>query len=215
MDFLEFIARSEWPLVVGGTAWLLRQPLKDMIARINITKIDAWGLKAEFEKGLAKVELLTKPTSETALPPEKPTLSIAVDEAIESRLNKNSKRQWAGPTTDLPSPEMTVLNSWRLLEGTMRKFWDDKHPRHGPTWVPPAQIEQAARELGFSDDEVDSLLVLRRLRNAVAHSVDVQLSWDDATRFKQSVDRLLTRLFEKSKPKDEHGGKAANNKNKS
>jgi hypothetical protein len=55
VDILEFLAHSEWPIVVGGALLILRRPLSEMMGRMNLSKIDAWGLKAEFEKGLGIV----------------------------------------------------------------------------------------------------------------------------------------------------------------
>ena len=38
--------------------WLVRRPLARMLDRVNPTKVDVWGFKAEFEKRLDKVDLL-------------------------------------------------------------------------------------------------------------------------------------------------------------
>jgi hypothetical protein len=45
--------------------------------------------------------------------------------------------------------------------------------------------------LGLTDDEVESLMTLRKLRNNVAHSTETLVTWDDAMRFKQATERLL------------------------
>ncbi|MGC2224043.1 MAG: hypothetical protein WA624_17685 [Methylocella sp.] len=77
----------------------------------------------------------------------------------------------------------------------MRAMIDALHPRHtGTVWTPPINIDQAARELGLTDDEVESLMTLRKLRNAVAHSAGTALTWDEAMRFKQATERLLARM---------------------
>jgi hypothetical protein len=56
------------------------------------------------------------------------------------------------------------------------------------------RIEEAGPELGLSAEEVDSLLVLRDLRNKVAHTSGAQISWEDAKRFQTAAARLLGRL---------------------
>jgi hypothetical protein len=93
MDFWEFLARSEWPIVIGGTIWLLRRSFQDMLSRVTPTKVDAFGFKAEFERTLDKVEQLTAPTD------QKPA-------QIEDLL--------------LASPEAVILDSWRQLEAEVR-----------------------------------------------------------------------------------------------
>ena len=68
MDVLEFLAASEWPLVAGLALWFLRRPLMRMADRVNPTKLDAWGLKAEFAEALDKVETLIPPTPRASSP---------------------------------------------------------------------------------------------------------------------------------------------------
>jgi hypothetical protein len=38
VDVLEFLSRSEWPLVVAGTLWIVRRPLRAALERITLTK---------------------------------------------------------------------------------------------------------------------------------------------------------------------------------
>jgi len=186
VDIYELIARSEWPVVVGGAILFFRRPIRELIARINLTKIDAWGLKAEFEKGLDKIDSLTPPKE------EKPKLKIAMDEKAAIQEPKPALI----PTGEKgASPEALVLDSWSWCEADMRAMIDAIHPRHtGTLWTPPLKIDEAARELGLSDDEVESLMTLRKLRNSIAHSADRSLTWDDALRFKKATERLLARM---------------------
>jgi hypothetical protein len=187
VDLFELIARSEWPVVVGGALFLFRRPIRELFGRINLTKIDAWGLKAEFEKGLDKVEELT---------PDPKT--IVTDEPFRLELKKWTEHKGDYITALLPflenmTPEAVVLDSWSRLEGEMRTMTDELHPRGGlPT--PPLRIEGAAEELGLTKEEIESLMVLRRLRNKVAHSASRSLTWDDAERFKRASDLLLLKM---------------------
>jgi len=186
LDIIELIAHSEWPIVVGGGLLLFQRPIRELLARINFTKIDAWGLKAEFEKGLDKVETLTAPKKE-----EKAKPKLAMDEKLPP---EQSKMRAPVPATGA-SPEAMVLDAWSWLEGDMRAMIDAIHPRReGVLWTPALKIDQAARELGLSDDEVVSLLTLRKLRNNVAHSTGTQVTWEDAMRFKQATERLLATM---------------------
>jgi len=184
VDILEFLAATEWPLVVGGALLLFRRPIRELIARTNLSKVDAWGLKAEFEKGLHKVETLTPAKDEK----KKPT--IAMDEKL--RLDTIPDRVKGGGGR---SPETIVLDAWSWLEADMRAMIDAIRPTHiGTLSVPPLKIDEAARKLGLTDDEVESLMTLRRLRNSVAHSAETLITWDEAQRFKEAAERLLHRM---------------------
>jgi hypothetical protein len=187
VDFWEFLAHSEWPIVVGGGIWLLRAPLAAMMSRINPTKVDAWGFKAEFEKSLDKVESLT--TQNDSKDEFTPRLENVPEEEVRKIVL---------------APQGTILDSWRILELTMRQMHDAKHPRVAGSslWHPPSSIEKAATELGLSPNEIESLLVLRKLRDDVAHSSDAPITWSDANRFKEAIDRLLSRMAEAAKAKD-------------
>jgi hypothetical protein len=70
VDFLEFVQRSEWPIIVGATLWIVRRPLVNLFERLNPTKVDAWGFSAEFEKTLNKIDALTpaQPKAATSRP---------------------------------------------------------------------------------------------------------------------------------------------------
>jgi hypothetical protein len=177
VDILEFLAHSEWPIVVGGALWLFHKPLRKMAERVNLTRIDAWGIKAEFEKGLDKIEVLTPPRNEE----KKPTVTIDVSKIIEG----TSK---ADP---LITPEMIVLGTWRAIEERMRPFAVGTSMDMPMHYI---RLKSAARRLGLRQDEIDSLILMRRLRNKVARTPDAQLSWEDAERFKDAAVRLLARL---------------------
>ena len=77
----------------------------------------------------------------------------------------------------------------------MRAMTDAIRPAQiGHFHTPPIRVEEAARRLGLSEDEIESLRTLRDLRNKVAHSAETSLTWDDATRFKEATERLLGRM---------------------
>lgn len=190
MDIVELIARSEWPVVVGGALLLFRRPVRELIARINLTKLDAWGLKAEFERGLDKVEELA-PTKEEA----------KADERVKIEFHNKSSTTtgWAAGLRPFlyenVSPEAIVLDTWSRFEADLRAMTDALPSRDaGAPRTLPLRIERTGKEFGLSDEEIESIMVLRRLRNKIAHSADGSLTWDDADRFRHAVDRLLAKM---------------------
>jgi len=167
---------------------LFYRPIKALLSGINLKKIEGWGVKAEFEKGLDKVEQLT--SSEDAKHDEVPRIKFRDRDALSF--------EYADKL--LPflyenvSPEALVLDTWSRVEGDMRAMIDALHPSSGSIHVPPLRFEAAAEELGLSGQEIASLAVLRKLRNKIAHSADRSLSWEDAARFKESSQRLLDKM---------------------
>lgn len=59
-------------------------------------------------------------------------------------------------------------------------------------------LESVAKELELDPDGVESVMVLRKLRNDVAHATAPPLSSDDAERFSDAVERILFYLKEKT-----------------
>ena len=171
MDILEFLARSEWPIVVGVSVWLLRRSLRDMLNRINPTKLDAFGVKAGFESTLDKVEQLT--------PPDEKDLPIL---RLDNRPLKSADLISA-------SPEAVILDSWRQLEKPVKQ---NRSPSNRKNLVLPLEAQEL-KDLKFSDDEIAAYASLRKLRNQVAHS-ETPASREEAIRFKEATERLLQRL---------------------
>jgi len=189
MTIWEFLARSEWPVVVIIALLLLRGPITGLMSGINLTKIEGWGIKAEFERGLNKVEELTPPKAQIKLE------TVARSSAHGSAALRTNYVEALRPfMSENISPETMVLDIWSRVEGDMRAMSDALHPKIGAVYSPPLRFQAAARELGLPDEEVESLVVLRDLRNTIAHSTKRSLTWDDAARFKRSAEQLLSKM---------------------
>ncbi len=188
MDIIELISRSEWPVVVGGSILLFYRPIKRLLAGTSLKKIEGWGIKAEFEKGLDKIEELA---------PRKEPLKLG---EVTTYFRDRAERPASYVDALLPfvfenvSPEAMVLDTWSRVEGDMRAMTDALHPQVGNIHPPPLRFEAAAEEFGLSGEEIESLTVLRKLRNKIAHSADRSLTWDDAARFKRAAERLLAKM---------------------
>ncbi|MGO8868459.1 MAG: hypothetical protein ACLQME_18370 [Alphaproteobacteria bacterium] len=195
MDFLEFAAHSEWPVVAGIAIWLIRRPLGRMMDRISPTKVDAWGIKAEFEKSLDKVDLLT-PAKESK---SKPTL--AMDEALPPSGKKSARiftRDAAfqrKPSSN--APEIIVLQAWDRLEKYMKSIQPMLQLEQ--LWGRPNAMGIVERILGLTEDEAAAVMELYKLRNQVAHAKYAPVTESDAIRFQDAIDRLLTRIIESQK----------------
>jgi hypothetical protein len=175
---------------VGGAIWVFHKPIKALISGLSLKKIEGFGVKAEFEKGLAKVEELTS-TKEVAKSEE--------PRRIKFRDRDGMYLEYVDKLLPFiyenASPEALVLDTWSRVEGDMRAMIDAIHPTNvGSIHVPPLRFEAAAKEFGLSDQEIESLLVLRKLRNKIAHSADRSLTWHDAARFKESSLGLLDKM---------------------
>ncbi|MGJ5069839.1 hypothetical protein [Bradyrhizobium oligotrophicum] len=151
------------------------------------------GIKAELEKGLDRVDELT---------PLKDTEIAKLDELPRIEFRDGDILRFEYVDKLLPflyenaSPEALLLDTWSRVEGEMRAMMDALHPSNSDSIhvPPPPRFEAAAEELGLSGHEIESLSVLRKLRNRIAHSADRSLAWEDATRFKESSHRLLDKM---------------------
>jgi hypothetical protein len=66
MDLWEFLARSEWPVVVAGTLFVFRVPIERKLA--STVKASGLGVSFEFGEAIAKAEaLVADPSTSTPL----------------------------------------------------------------------------------------------------------------------------------------------------
>ena len=197
MDYLQFVASFEWPIVVGGTLWITRKQLQDMLKRINLTEFEGLGIKATFEKVLDKVDILVPANSIDGAPipsligkPAQPgEAEFRTDEVRsgepEGRPNDN-QIVWLNPNDHATSADSIILLSWRRLEAVMRRISGNQ--RLG------FSITKTARDLKLTEDEVAALGELRKLRNQVAHNTDLPVSHAEAIRYAAAAERLLARI---------------------
>jgi hypothetical protein len=179
VDVLEFIARSEWPIVVLIALWILHRPLRDMVGRINPTKVDAWGFKAEFERALVKIEALAPSKSDDALE------VLTADRRLEFT---TIEPEWP------ISPEAIILMSWARIEAVIRKLMAFGPRSQWTGQIPP--FRRAGLAIGLTNDEIDALFQMFKLRNRVAHSDNAPISTSEALRYKDAADNLFMRLVE-------------------
>jgi hypothetical protein len=174
LDILEFLARSEWPAVAVGVLWILRRPIAALIDRINITKLNVWGVTAEFDRSLEKVETTLTPTNGKK------------DERTTKEPSSIPKLMYSFNV----SPEVMILDAWSWVEVTMRNLLEELEPGSKEPYEMQFDFATAGRKLGLRSDEVDSLLTLQGLRNLVAHSGGAPISWEEAARFKKAAEQL-------------------------
>jgi predicted ATPase len=57
-------------------------------------------------------------------------------------------------------------------------------------------MEDAAKVLGMTHNEIEAIRELRKLRNGVAHSIEFSLTRADAIRFSEIADDLILRIWQ-------------------
>jgi hypothetical protein len=158
MSLLDFFARSEWPIVALIVLWFLRRPIVRMLDRVSPTKVDAWGFKAEFERGLAVVELAA-PTADGAVLDSGPPPS-------ESKVGL---------------PGAKVLDAWSRLENRTKQAYREVFT--GVTVSDDASLLHMLVALGVDRSSIDGISELRVLRNAIAHGKGPPLDDIEAERY--------------------------------
>lgn len=185
MGVFEFITALAWPSVVAFGIWTFRDQTRGMMDRILPTKLDAWGFKAEFEKRLEKVEILTKNESSEVLTSNQAALPPPEQQTFKLDLTK--------------PPEMRILRAWNRLGKTIQRYPDGRlRTETNLRWDTSEWIDTASREIGLTADEAAALKELQALRNKVAHNVEATLSDNDATRYEEASARLAHQIMQKS-----------------
>jgi len=186
MDILEFLQKSEWPVLVGGVIWYFRKPITRLLSEIRLTKFAAWGLSAEFEKRLDRAEALTEPTRKLAseTPKQLDNVRSIGKNLLSFRSNEN--------------PQIHILTAWNLLEAELRNAVEKRSPTSVQPRSRPLKIEDFARKLGLTNDETEALRELRKIRNQVAHRIDFLVTPEDAVRFTQIAEDLILRIWQLS-----------------
>jgi hypothetical protein len=185
MEILDFVARSEWPLVALVAIAVFRKPLTRLLDRVRPTKVSAWGISVELDK----VEVLTEETR-----------AIAKEEAPK-RLEKPRDDLLHFQVEEYDHPQLVILKAWTALEHAIYRASGKSALTPGmPPWLPVRTMESIFRELGLTTNEVDALRELRKIRNRVAHEIDFPVTRPDAIRFTDLSNDLITRLQLKKPP---------------
>ena len=220
MDILEFLARSEWPIVALVAVLVIRKPLGRMVDRVNPKKVDAWGFKAEFEKRLEKAELLVPPQGKSIGKSSNNIHRIvgttsADDAGLSLSSSSNETLTWSsgGVSIDAPasirmrynpvdaSPEMAILTAWNQVEKAIRDAGIKRGVESAKPWTSWRVIEEMARRVQLGPDEISALKELRDLRNHVAHTTDIgSVTPLDAKRYIDVAQRFRAQLGEDDAP---------------
>lgn len=183
MDMLEFLQRSEWPVLIGGALWYFRKPLYRLLDYIRPTKVSAWGVSIEL--ALEKAEALTAATRAETKDEQPKQLGT----------QKTRDHQFQLEADELRHPQLVVLTEWNTLEAAIYNAAERGRfapPRVG--YLAMRQLETMAKEVGFTLSEIEAIKELRKVRNRVAHELDFPLSKADAVRFSELVRGLISRL---------------------
>jgi hypothetical protein len=166
MDALEFLARSEWPLVAITTILLLRKPLGRMMDDVTLTKLDAWGGKAEFERKIGNVRaaLANMASGEPARSSESLSV-IDVLAAVRERAERAGVYRHAGAWirksgSGLANEGRAVISDlWKSVEDMMEELSGKQLP---PDVISAVQQLREAKDLALGGGMyVDPEVVVR------------------------------------------------------
>jgi len=91
MDFWEFLARSEWPLVVGGALLVFREAIRRKLD--STVKASGLGVSLEFSEAIAKAEALVADSSTSIPLGDKATPEMIILEAWRHLAHQISRAQ--------------------------------------------------------------------------------------------------------------------------
>ncbi|WP_424140026.1 hypothetical protein [Roseomonas chloroacetimidivorans] len=212
MDWLTFISTMTkaiaWPIALVVLLINFRESLAAILTRL--VKAKGFGGELEFAQGLDKAEKLASETP-TLPPPDAPSQPARRDEpglatppnneeqlkpkqpSLDERMRKFAADQAilnAALATEAVPTNYRILKAWNTLEKALAKAATMRNPDHAKLKRVPLTTD-TLKELGFSNDAVNTLLELRKLRDKAAYDTQNEVSETDALRYEDLVKNAL------------------------
>lgn len=161
MDWITFASKAleslAWPTASVVLVVLLRDEIRKLVPFLK--KLKAGPLEAEFEREVKELKA-----------------SIAHDSSPDSKQTYDpASKAFLLQLAEL-HPRSAILEAWVRVEAAARAALASKElPHELSTYQPAAKLaETLARKEMFDQGQVTLFHELRRLRNDVAHSIDLQ-----------------------------------------
>lgn len=217
MDTFEFVSSMTtalaWPLATIAIVTIFRKGILEQLP--DVEDVDAFGFKAKFRRDLKKVlssvaaaEVSERPAvAIDHVPAPSPQVPHSVDLAPRQlEHTATASTPYAAPAPSAPptvnekteqflvdklalraNPSGVVLDAWKELEFEMRESADME--RASLRLVIDALLSKQI----ITNDELEQVQLMYKLRNRAAHSKD-QISPDDAEEFKYVASLLALRF---------------------
>jgi hypothetical protein len=178
---VDLIVGVAWPAVVLLIVWIFRDHLGALWDRL--TALEAGGVKATFDRGLAKAELVVEEAKLAEGQSEQPGPQISAQPP--SGVYADRIMQLA----EL-SPISAIVTKWLEVDDAMRRLARDRaiDPRLGPIGI----MKRLKNQKIISEKTYESLRLLRDLRTIAQHSdKSGTITVEEAQRFTELADSIV------------------------
>lgn len=201
MDFLTFVSKSEWPLMVGGVAWLFRIEIRKLLKGIRLDEATIAGNNFKFRDALYKAEEISPLLSQVArhqnssdalqnntstgetkaelLTPEQKFIPSIPDEGRQEEVINN----WP--------PDYMIIRAWNEVEVCLYRIAENLEIWPKNRLLGRVPIIDIIRKLQLSNENRTFLLDLRNLRNQAAHGRGEHITQSDALRYRDLASNLI------------------------
>lgn len=201
MDFLEFLQKSEWPLLVGGAIFLFKKELAELIRDFRIKKVSGPGWNIETESrlqigqhGLNSVEALPRPNSErssedgTASAPNVPAQSLQLElEPSDTPFDT----EWY--TLPRSTPRTRTLVAYNVLALYISNLFREVRGL-SPDEPVAAPLVSMASAVGLRPPETGALVELEMIFRDAKRDPNFVMSEGEANRFVAITKQLYLRI---------------------
>jgi hypothetical protein len=176
---------------------VLRHQLQKLIDRVNVTKIDAWGLKADFEKDLSKAESLSPPPMDT------PKIGVHLAEGrqtIGEIIASGERIMVDMGNRMMPTPDTAILERWESFERQLFEAAGYGDPKESSNRF--RRTHRILWDFGLSDNDREAYTLLYDMKERVANSYVPIATWNDVSRLIGVMSGIIQRVeeFRKAHP---------------
>lgn len=170
-----------WPMTLLIAVAMLRKPISELVPTLKKLKYkdleleferEAQKILAEAERDLPEIEKTVEPSPEPE-PGEPPMFSIRIDE-----------------------PPVRIMKAWRSIELEIRKLAGKHNIQTGKS-IRSLVSSLLSNEL-LTEELSKVILELAALRNKVTHTDEEIITFETASAFDKTADRVLEVLHEKN-----------------
>lgn len=190
MGALGFLASAissvVWPATVLALAYFAREPLKALIARLATVKYG--DVEVGFEPGLQRLEAkVVRKTALTEAVPEKVRIEALTASPTEASADRFAQVVDVSPAAAIIEASLSVEY---VLEAIARHYGISPPSRRSMLLVTRLLHQKQV----IDQNTVEILEELRRLRNLAAHAGSREITRDEALRFKELSDAVISIL---------------------
>ncbi len=187
LTFVSLVVKAvAWPVTLGTSAYVLREPLTGALGRLGKLRMGAGGFEVDFSEQISKTATAAKTDPDLAGQPDRGAKKAAAPEPIPDHLLSLAAA----------SPKAAVIQVWEEVESAAKRVADRRGIEVDPKIADkPLEVAEKLLDAGVLDETKHEVFRrLRLLRNQAKHWAEMKLSTDDAVSYLDLATRLKSYL---------------------